>query len=302
VAVPLAMCCLTGIAALRAGRLSAVAAIAAGRAPRAGRGYAAHRLLGKLPLPRPVTIGLAAPFARPSRTAVTLAAVGLGAAAVTFAVGLHTSLNRVHDGGTLAKTVQVRVFSFAACDAGNGQPELSGPQGAPQGLTARQQSTIEAAIRPQPAALHSVAEADTQVSVAGLAQQVPVAAFRGDAAWTGYPLISGHWYTGPGQADVPTGFLTATSTVVGDTVTITFADRRIAVRIVGEVFQPQNHGLAMFTGWQTLASADHGLAPDQYAIGLRPGTAVTAYGQALRTQLGPRLRDPHQRRHQLAKS
>src|SRR6266705_1220259 len=43
----------------------------------------------------------------------------------------------------------------------------------------------------------------------------------------------------------------------------------------------------MFTGWQTLASADHGLAPDQYAIGLRPGTAVTAYGQALRTQLGP---------------
>ena len=32
--------------ALRAGRLSAVQAIAAGRAPRTGRGYAAHRLLG----------------------------------------------------------------------------------------------------------------------------------------------------------------------------------------------------------------------------------------------------------------
>ena len=30
--------------AIRAGRLSAVEAIAAGRAPRAGRGYAAHRL------------------------------------------------------------------------------------------------------------------------------------------------------------------------------------------------------------------------------------------------------------------
>ena len=63
------------VPALRAGRLSAAAAIAAGRAPRAGRGYAAHRLLGRLPLPRPVTIGLAAPFARPARTAVTLVAV-----------------------------------------------------------------------------------------------------------------------------------------------------------------------------------------------------------------------------------
>ena len=50
VAVPAAMCCLVGLAALlpawRAGRLSAVQAIAAGRAPRQGRGYAAHRLLG----------------------------------------------------------------------------------------------------------------------------------------------------------------------------------------------------------------------------------------------------------------
>jgi putative ABC transport system permease protein len=36
-------------AALRAGRLSATAAIAAGRAPRSGRGFAAHRLLGRLP-------------------------------------------------------------------------------------------------------------------------------------------------------------------------------------------------------------------------------------------------------------
>jgi putative ABC transport system permease protein len=45
-AVPLAMCGLTAIAALlpavRAGRLSAVQAIADGRAPSAGRGYAAH--------------------------------------------------------------------------------------------------------------------------------------------------------------------------------------------------------------------------------------------------------------------
>ena len=69
-AVPLAMLALTGAAALapalRAARLSAVQAIATGRAPRPSGGYAAHRLLGRARLlPRPVTIGLAGPFARP---------------------------------------------------------------------------------------------------------------------------------------------------------------------------------------------------------------------------------------------
>ena len=71
VAVPLALLGLAGLAALllalRAGRMSAVQAIATGRAPRPAHGYAAHRLLGRARLlPRPVTIGLAGPFARPA--------------------------------------------------------------------------------------------------------------------------------------------------------------------------------------------------------------------------------------------
>ena len=123
-AVPVAMCCLVGIAALlpavRAGRLSAVQAIAAGRAPRTGRGYTAHRLLGRLRLPRPVTIGLAAPFARPARTAVTLAAVLLGATAVTFAAGLSTSLNKVVAGLSHAKAQPVQVSLNSGNNIGGG--------------------------------------------------------------------------------------------------------------------------------------------------------------------------------------
>ena len=42
-----------------------------------------------------MTIGLAAPFARPARTLVTLVAILLGGTAVTFAAGLATSLDRV---------------------------------------------------------------------------------------------------------------------------------------------------------------------------------------------------------------
>ena len=57
VAAPTGMLVLTVLAAfgpaLRAGRLSATQAIAAGRAPNAGRGYAAYRLAARLRLPRP---------------------------------------------------------------------------------------------------------------------------------------------------------------------------------------------------------------------------------------------------------
>jgi putative ABC transport system permease protein len=277
VGAPAAMCALTGIAAvapaLRAGRFSAVEAIAAGRAPRTGRGYAPHRLLGRLALPRPVTIGLAAPFARPARTAVMLAVVLLGAATVTFGAGLSTSLVRIANGVSLVQTWQ-DVLSSAP--AGNPRRAQAGRR-APQQLTARQQAIAEAAIRAQPGTLHYVAVAQVQASVAGLAQQVPVTAYRGDASWIGYPMVSGHWYTGPGQADVPLGFLTATGTKVGDTVTITVASRRIPVRIVGDVFDTDNNGLTMLTGFQTLADADPSLAPGLYAIGVRPGTSPFVY-------------------------
>jgi putative ABC transport system permease protein len=146
---------------------------------------------------------------------------------------------------------------------------------------------VAAALRAQPGTLHYAAEADEQASMAGLAGQLPVTAFRGTANWTGYGLISGHWYTAPGQADVPTGFLTATGTSVGDTVTITFSGRQIPVRIVGEVFDTGNSGLDMLTDWQTLASADPDLAASQYDIGLRPGTSPASYAQKLNAVLGP---------------
>ena len=110
---PAGMLALTVLAAfgpaLRAGRLSAAQAIAAGRAPATGRGYAAHRLAARLRLPRPVGLGLAAPFARPARTAVRLAAIAFGATAVIFAFGLHSSLGRAAAGQTLSATVPVQI-------------------------------------------------------------------------------------------------------------------------------------------------------------------------------------------------
>ncbi|MFD4764296.1 FtsX-like permease family protein [Streptomyces sp. NPDC058439] len=65
VAVPAAALVVVGLAALipalRAGRLRTVEAVAVGRSPRTRRGPWAHRAMGLLPPPRPVTYGLATP-------------------------------------------------------------------------------------------------------------------------------------------------------------------------------------------------------------------------------------------------
>jgi putative ABC transport system permease protein len=277
VAVPVGMLALVAAAAVlpsvRAGRLSAVQAIAAGRAPRSGHGYAAHRLLGKLKLPRPVTMGLASPFARPARTAGTLVAVLLGAAAVTFAVGLGASLSRVVSGLSHAAAQPVQIESNSSANEYN--------------FGAAQQRAVVAALRAQPGTLRYVAETDGPAGLAGQSGQVRLTAFAGNAAWTGYPMISGHWYTGPDQIVASTGFLTMSGKTVGDTVTLTFGTTQIPVRIVGQDFDADNHGVSVLTDARTLAGANPVQAlPAQYDVALRPGTSASAYVQAVSGKLG----------------
>jgi putative ABC transport system permease protein len=300
VVVPVAMCLLVGIAAalpaLRAGRLSAVQAIATGRAPATGRGYAAHRLFGRLALPRPVTIGIAAPFARPARTALTLTAILLGATVVTFAVGLTSSLNFVVAGLERSRAVPIQV---AVGPGGPLGPHIkikpggisgSGSGGRQPSSTARR--AIEDALRTQPGTLRYTEEAGLEVSVAGLAQRVDLNAFRGNASWTGYALISGHWYNGADQVVVATHFLTETGKSIGDEVTIFANGKPVHVRIVGEVFATRNTGLFMITDWKTVASALDGtrtaseVGPQQFDVGLKPGVPADAYARSLQAKLG----------------
>jgi len=259
--------------ALRAGRLSTVEAIASGRSPRPGGGYAAHRLLGRLALPRPLTIGLTAPFTRPARTAVTLAAVLFGATAVVFAVGLDSSVNRVANAQSLASTEPVQV-GFVSADGGAGTGSASA------------QHTLAAALRASPGTRHQVAEAVTQISVSGQSQPVTVHAYRGDSGWLGYDMIQGRWLRHAGEAVAAANLLTVTGTRVGGMLTVTDNGRQFPLRIVGETFDTRQNGLDLFTGWSTMAMVTPGLAPQQYDVGLRPGTTPQAYAGELSRTLG----------------
>ena len=282
VTVPLGMCLLAGLAALvpalRAGRLSATAALAAGQAPRAGHGYGAHRLASRLtlacPLARPVSIGLAAPFSRPARSAATLAAITFGLAAVVLAVGLDGSLAKVN--GSAAE--------------GAGQVQID-PAGRQATFTASQQRAITATLRAEPGTRRYLAEADLvpfpaarrTVSVPGVGL-VPVTAYDGPAGWLDWPLVSGRWYRGPGEVDAGSAFLSQSGLAVGDRVTLRLGGRAIPARIVGQVFDLAGTGL--LTSWRTLGGAAAGLAAAQYDIGLRAGTSPARYAATLTRALG----------------
>ncbi len=228
---------------------------------------------GRLALPRPVSIGLAAPFSRPARSAATLAAITFGLAAVVLAVGLYGSLDKVN--GSSAQ--------------GAGQVQVD-PAGRQPTFTASQVTAITAALRAQPGTRRYVAEADLipfpgthpTVTVSGVA--VAVTAYDGPSGWLGWPLVSGRWYHGRGEVDVSPAFLTQSGLAVGDRVTLHLGGRAVPARIVGQVFDLG--GAALLTGWPTLGGAAAGLAPAQYDIGLRPGTSPGAYTAALTRALG----------------
>jgi putative ABC transport system permease protein len=259
--------------ALRAGRLPAAAAIAAGRAPRSGHGYAAHRLAARLRLPRPVGLGLAAPFARPARTMVTLAALAFGATAVIFAFGLSSSLNRAAQSQSLSANVPVQIQEF-------------GPGGGPgQAPTAAQDAAVTAALRAQPGTLRDVAVYSNRITMPGAAQGVDAQAFDGDASWTGYGIISGRWYNAPGEVDVNTAFLDQTGLAVGDTTTVNTGTARVTVRIVGEVFQPSRNP-HLYGSTRTLPGLASTENLSQWDVGLRPGTSTSGYVQAVNRALG----------------
>lgn len=272
------------VPALRAGRLRTVEALAVGRAPRAGRGRVVRQLLGRLPLPRPVSLGLAHPFARPGRSGTMAAAVIFGTVGVTFGVGLALSLNGIESGLDRRTAGAVLVRAIGAPP--DGAVEGSAPHAPPAPVDP---AAIAATISAQPGTRRSFSTGETHVSVAGLAGRTNVIAYRGDSSWGSYRMISGSWFTGRGQAVVPSGFLDATGTHVGDTVTLTNEGRTAPVRIVGEALDLRDEGMTILTDTASLAGLAAAVEPEsvQFSVDLTPGTDPQSYLASLNTALQP---------------
>ncbi len=271
--------------ALRAGRLRTVDALAVGRNSATGRGRRAARLASRLPLPRPVALGLTRPFARPARALAMGAAVLFGAVAVTFTVGLGASLGKVmearaHDAADVVVPAPMPDFG----PGGPGGP--GGPEG-PEGKTDTDPSAVAAAVNSTAGTGRYYSASTVQASVSGLTGTVDVTAFTGDASWGGYAMVEGRWLEKPGEAVVPTPLLAATGTRIGDRLTLNGLAEPVTVRIVGEVLDPRRDGMQVFTDVRTLAAAHPDLTDTSHHIAVAAGTGVSAYVDALNRKLEP---------------
>lgn len=269
----LALVAVTATAAAgRAGRLSAIDALAVGRIPSAGRGQFAARVAARLPLPRPVSLGLAQPFSAPVRAAAMIVAIAFGAAAVTLASGLATSLHRVqvaadHSGADLV------------VDGFTRDPSIPGPRKAGKEPTTADQDAVTAILDDQPGTAHYYGVTETDAVVAGVSGNPRLSEFTASPAWSGYELISGRWFTQPGEAVVPTELLLATDRQLGDTLTVTHDGTTSTLRIVGEVFDPGNNDVTV------LAQAAADTRPASWQVAVTEGTDPAAYATALSTDL-----------------
>jgi putative ABC transport system permease protein len=277
-------------AASRAGRLRTVDVLAVGRTPSPGRGQWAARLTARLPLPRPVTLGLAHPFARALRSATIVAAIAFGAAAATFAVGLGASLNQIQatesHGDVIIHPGRPMSGPPPAGPPPEGGPRVGGPQIAPgPPPQAPDPVAVVKAITAQAGTSGYSGIAQTEVTVAGLTSGLETLAFTGDNSSDGYRMVSGSWFSQPGEIVVAKPFLTATHAQVGDTIVLTDHGTQITARIVGEVFNIETRGMQILTAAATLPAAEPDLRATEYNITLKPGTDPAAYVETLNAAL-----------------
>ncbi|MFE6027434.1 ABC transporter permease [Streptomyces niveus] len=264
------------VSAWRAGRLRTVDALAVGRVPVAGRGRWAARRAARLPLPRAVGLGLARPFARPARAAAMVAAVLFGAMTVTFAVGLSSSLNEV---------LSARNHDVADVTVGVSDQRQGPPDGAPG--AAADPAAVAAAIKSLPGTEKYYGSATAEAAVAGANGSTRITAFSGDASWGGYRMVSGRWFDAAAEAVVPTQFLAATGTAVGDEVTLHVRGSAVTVQVVGEVLDTRMDGMLVYTDAATLKRAVPDLPATGHHIAVSSGTDVGGYVKALNKGLEP---------------
>ncbi|WP_405804122.1 ABC transporter permease [Streptomyces sp. NBC_01187] len=298
VTVPAAALVIVGLAALipalRAGRLRTVEAIAVGRSPRTGRGQWAHRVMGLLPLPRPVTYGLATPFTHPVRTLAMLLAVAFGTVAATFAVGLTSSLTEIGTSQNTESRAAVTVTTTKPNTLAPPPPPPAGESAASPSPTgdsathtpqprAADPAKVRAAITAQTGTGSYYGKDRTEVAVAGVSGAVQASLYEGESRSGGYEMISGHWITGKGQVVVPTRFLERTSAEVGDTVRVTYEKETANLRIVGESFDTSGSKLEIHMAMANFASAE----PASFLVEVKPGVSADAYAQKIAAAVQP---------------
>jgi putative ABC transport system permease protein len=210
-----------------------------------------------------VSLGVGLPFARPGRSALTLAAVVLGVTTVTFATGLATTVDRFGNAGRDA--YQVTVY------AGN---HKAGKEIRPELGDAELHSTLAGL----PGASEVTARADVEARMAGSVNPVMLEARRGDRPELDSVLSSGRWTRGAGEMVAGSAFLRQNGVEVGDTVRLEKGERAEKLVVVGEYMA--SDARMVVVDWATFTALAPTEKPIAYHVRLTDGTAPSAYVRA----------------------
>ena len=258
------------VPAVRAGRLDPVDAITRGTMPPArGIGARLRRIGFGVPASLSVRLGLTSGLAHPGRAAMTLGALVVGVAAVTFSLGMNVSLLRIMD--------QLQRNEASPVRAEAGGPGGPGPGGS------LDPAAITHAIAGLPETGRSVGLGQIDVTVPS-AGDVPFVGYDGDASWIGYALIHGRWLAGPGEVVATTNLFRRTGARLGDTIEISASGRSIPVVLVGEVFDlakesPDN--LVLRGSWADVLRLDPTASVDRWEMQPRPDISPHDYRSAV---------------------
>jgi putative ABC transport system permease protein len=289
--VPLGTLLIVGVTALipalRAGRMPTVRALVVGRAPKAGGGQAAQRLASRLPLPRAMSLGLAQPFARPSRTVLVGAAVLFGVVTATFAVGLETGFNKYLDASTSSGFNVASEFVEPTADVGvpwgrYGPNDPRNPH-----LDAAKVAAALAKIPGTKAAFGWGDSGATMVAAPPGGEAAEVFTVTGDFSWTHLELLSGRWYSAPGEAVVGDKLASAVGIHVGDDVTVVQRNKQLSLKVVGINFDTNVGDYTVMTDAATFTAA--GLTPhiDQYNVELASNVSGPDWSASAAAALTP---------------
>ena len=243
------------VPALRAGLLKPITAIANATAPGGGSGRRLRRLAAALWLPRPIILGIGDAFARPLRAALTLVTVLLGVATVVVAIGLPRSFELINNSETGAGKYQVVVSRSAVF------PD----------------SEVMSLLNAQPETARVVATVVQNIVVPGVSDPVNSLMFRGESSRMGLMVISGRWFSAPGEVLAPKALLHDAHLKIGDSFTGSANGQSLQLRVVGEVYDINNIGHSLFMDLSTMVSIKPAGEPDAYRVTLNPGSDVNAY-------------------------
>ncbi len=99
---------------------------------------------------------------------------------------------------------------------------------------------------------------------------------------SGYRLLAGRWFDGPGQVVVSERFLRQRGLAVGDTITLQARGKSVRAQIVGKAMY--NSGDEVLSNWATLGLIAPAARASMYEVNVKPGTDLDAVMKAIQAK------------------